>query len=166
MAYDNEGDLREAEHQYRESLRIEPNRATTHRRLGNALFRQGDSEGAFEQLSQAVGLKPKDPQAHRSLAEFFIRSPDRRFHEPLKALEHARIACDLSRYRKRDLVIFLAEVWAENHEPRQAAEAAQKALALSVGPQEIQGAMELVASISQMPAVEHQGARTGSARTQ
>jgi len=166
MAYENEGDPLQAEDQYRESLRIEPNRATTHRRLGNVLLEQGDRDGAFDQLSLAVQLKPNDPQAQRSLAEFLLCSPDARFHDPSKALEHARFACELSHYRKRDLVAFLAQVYAENHETQQAAYAAQKALALSVGPQEIQGAKELLATISRLASVKNEGTRALSTGTQ
>lgn len=154
MAYQSNGSLREAEKQYRESLRIDPNRAPTHTRLGDVLFQEGDSQSAFEQYSLALKLKPRDAQAHRKLAELFMRSPDAGFHDPRKALEHARLACDLNHYRKRDLVAFLAQVCAENHEAQQATAAAQKALALSVGPQEIQAAMELVTNVCRIAAVD------------
>lgn len=150
MARQNDGDLRGAESQYREAIKIDAKRAPTHRLLANVLFQEGDSQGAFDQFSLALKLMPADPQAHRNLAELFMRSPDVRFHNPRKALQEARIACELNHYRKREFAVFLAQVCAQNHEERQARDAAQKALALSVGPQEILGAAELLTNICSM----------------
>jgi Tfp pilus assembly protein PilF len=166
IARQSDGNLRGAETEYRESLRIDPNRAPTHTFLGVTLFQEGDSQGAFEQYSLALKLKPKNALAHRQLAELLLRSTDARFHDPRKALEHAWLACEFSHYRKRDFVAFLAQVCMENHETQQAADAAQKALALSVSPQEIQGAMELAADISRMAAVKNDGTAPRSTETQ
>lgn len=150
--YKNNGDFSQAERHYRQSLMIEPNRAPTHRLLGAALFRKGDFQAALDQYLEALRLNPRDFLVHRELAEFFIRCADSRFRNPRKALEHARLACRLSRYRNRDAVMLLAEVCVENHESQQAAEAAQKALALSVGPREIQRVMQLLTNLPRIPA--------------
>jgi len=120
----NQGDLREAEKHYRESLRIEPNRAPTHRLLGVVLFQEGDSPGAFEQYSLALKINPRDFEVHRELAELFIGSTGARFHDQHKALEHARLACELSHYRKRDLVALLAQTYIANNQLQEAATAA------------------------------------------
>lgn len=166
IARQNDGNLREAEKEYREALRIDPTRVPAHRLLGAVLFQKGDSQGAFVQYSLALNLRPRDAQAHRQMAELLLRSPDGRFHDPPKALEHARLACELNRYRKREFVAFLAQVCAENHEPQQAMNAAKKALALSVSPQEIQEAKDLIATISRLASATNGNTSAPAAETQ
>jgi hypothetical protein len=63
------------------------------------------------------------------------------------------VACELSRYRNRELVVQLAKICAENHEFKGALNAAEKALRLSVAPQEIQSARQLLEDLRQKEAV-------------
>jgi cytochrome c-type biogenesis protein CcmH/NrfG len=147
MAFLDGGNPIEAEKCYRESLGIEPNDVLTELCLAEALLVQGDSPDALEHCSLALKLKPASALAHGQLAELLIRSTDARFHDPSRAIEEARLACGLSHYRNRRLVTVLAQAYAENGQVREAAGAAQKALALSVGPEEVQGAAELAANI-------------------
>jgi Flp pilus assembly protein TadD len=155
------GDLRGAERHLRESLRIRPNQAVTELCLGVVLFRAGDCKGALAHYSLALKLKPTDAQVHARLAELFSCASDRRFHEPRKTLEHARLACALSYYKKRDYVAFLAQVYANNGRFPEALDAAQKALALSVGPQETQGTLELITKIRRMEMMRKDGIPLG-----
>lgn len=147
MAYQNAGNLREAERLYRLSLSIEPNKAPAHIFLASLLADKGDYPGAFEEYSCALKLNPIDPQAHGKMAELLFRSKDPHFHEPHRALEQARLACRLTHYRKREFVAQLAQICAENGRLREASGAAQKALVLSACPREIHDAMHLLAEV-------------------
>lgn len=149
VAYGNEGRYREAESQYRQSLSINSNYVISQLWLANLLVRQGDYRGALELYSLALKLRPADAGVHWKMAGFLLGAPDLGVRNRAKALEHARLACELSHYRKRALVALLAEAYAENGQFEEASEAARKALALSVGPQETQDAMELAARIRQ-----------------
>ena len=147
MAFANEGNLREAETNYRESLAIKPDQPITHTCLGEVLFRGGDSQGAYNEYSTAVKIAPKDAGAHRRLAELFMNSKDPRFHDAAKALTQARLAWQLSKYRDREMVAVLAQAYAANHRAQEALREARKVLVLSVGPQQRRGALELAASL-------------------
>jgi len=161
LAWVGVGNLPEAEKLFHESLRIWPNQPVAENCLGNLLFREGDCQGAFEHYSRAVKLKPRDAQLRGKLAELFIHSKDPRYHDPRRALEEAHLACDLSHYRTRELVGELALVCAENHDFREAREAARKALALSFGPQETQWAEKMMADVRRME--EQAGETAGQA---
>lgn len=154
MAYANDGKFREAAAAYKQSLRIKPDQVFTETCLAEVLFRDGDCQGAFEHFSVALKLDPKNDKAHGRLAEFFMYTQDPHFHEHGKALEQALIACQLSRYRERDPWAVLAEAYAQNHQTREAVDAAQRVLALSVGPKETKGAMALLGRVRQVALVQ------------
>ncbi len=54
---------------YREAIRLEPNNATAHFRLADALKNQGDLGGAIAEYHQSLRLKPNLVDAHLHLAE-------------------------------------------------------------------------------------------------
>ena len=166
MARVNNGDLKAAEGYYQESLRIEPKQAVTESALGDVLLLQGDPGGALEHYSLALKIKPADARAHGKLGGLYLKSPDARYQDAGKALEHARRACELTHYRKRDALALLARACVENRQMNEAADAAQKTLALSVGPQEIQDAMDLTAEIQRLAAVSSREIATGARESQ
>lgn len=55
----------------REAVRINPDSASNHYLLGNALFQQKDLKGALEHLRKAEEIDPSDPQAHYLLAKVY-----------------------------------------------------------------------------------------------
>ena len=115
--------------------------------LANLMFRLGDCRGALKHYSLALKLRPADPGAHGKWAEFLLRAPDLRFRNPAKALEQARLACELSHYRNHQFVALLAQPFVKNGRFEEALEAARKALGLSVWPQDIQKVKQLAASV-------------------
>lgn len=149
LACMNENKVAEAKGFLVESLRINPHQPITERELGEILFSQGDSYGAVEHYVVALNFKPNDAETHAAMAELLDHSKDSRFLNPLRAVGEARLACELSHYRDRTLVVQLATICAENNLIKEACVAAQKALELSVAPQDIQSARQLLADVSE-----------------
>jgi len=58
------GHLDEANHHYREAIRLEPAQAGPHRNLGFNLLTEKDYSRAASELREAVHLEPKDPFGH------------------------------------------------------------------------------------------------------
>jgi len=98
-------------------------------------------------------IKPSDASPHIKTGELYLTSTNAGFRDAGKALQHARLACRLTHYGRRDALALLALAYAENRQPNEAADAAQKTLALSVGPKEIRDAEELVARGSRVAAI-------------
>ena len=134
--------------------------------LGDVLLLEKDPGGALEHYSLALKIKPADARAHGKLGGLYLKSSDARFQDAGKALEHARRACELTRYRKRDALALLARACVENHQMNEAAEAAQKTLALSISPQEVQDAMDLTAEIQRRAGVSSREVVTGAREPQ
>lgn len=164
MAYQNLGNFHEAEKEYRESLKVNDTRGPSHRCLANVLFLQGKEEEALRHYTLALKLAPRDAQSHRNIAEFLLRTADPHLRNPTNALEHAREACELNHYRRREYVAFLATAYAENHHLREALEMTGKALALSVGPEETEASARLARELSTgEPAGPSDGVHEGEA---
>ncbi|HEV2393282.1 MAG TPA: tetratricopeptide repeat protein, partial [Verrucomicrobiae bacterium] len=150
LAFVDTGNLPEGERLLRESLKIMPDQLVSESCLGDVLFRQGKSREAFEHYSRALRLKPSDADIHARLADLFFHTKDPVFHDPAKALREARLACQLSHYHKQRPLRELALVCAENHRFKEAADAAQKVLALCVGAQETESATRLETEVRRM----------------
>jgi len=64
---------REAEHHYRESLRIQPDDEDSHANLGAILFRRGDVAGALSHYHKALEIDPMCAHAHANLAKALLK---------------------------------------------------------------------------------------------
>lgn len=135
LGFFDQGMMSEAAREFRESLRIRPNQVISALWLGDVCFQMNDYSGAFEQYSSALSLKPTDPRPHYKMASLLIS--DSRYRDAQRALNEARLACQLSRHRSREFEVILAQICADNNQPQEAERAAQRALELSVGSAEI-----------------------------
>ena len=158
------GRLEEAEREFRESLRIRSNQLITELWLGEVLLREKDYPGAFEHYSSALKLRPTDPRPHHKIAKLLI--DDSRLRDPRKALEEARLACELSRHRSREFEVTLAQICADNEQFQEATGAAQRALELSVSPAEIRDATQLEADLRNAEVARKQGIAERSSANQ
>jgi tetratricopeptide (TPR) repeat protein len=61
-------DLKAAERDFTEAIRLHPSTARTHNNLGLVLQKEGRWTEARDQYAEAVRLNPKDPEAHVNLA--------------------------------------------------------------------------------------------------
>lgn len=137
MALINARDLREAESLFRDALRISGGDVLTETYLADVLSWEGNTEEAHRHYLRALRTNPSAAYIHCRVADFCMNTKDPRFHDPERALQEARTACELSQYRNRKMMIELALMCAQNHQFKEASSAAQRALALSVGREEI-----------------------------
>jgi tetratricopeptide (TPR) repeat protein len=143
-----------AKEQLYRSIFIHPTMAISHAVLGEMLFGAGDIQGAFEQISTSLKLKPDDAEVHAALANVLENSPEPKFHDAGKAVEHAKRACELTRYSRRDFLILLAGTYAKNRQYGEAENAAKKALSVSVLPDETQEVKTLLKKIAELESHE------------
>ncbi len=68
VVLDGEGKVAEAEHEYREAIRLNPNFAEAHSNLGVLLRNKGDLDGAIAEYRKAIASKPNLVEAHNNLA--------------------------------------------------------------------------------------------------
>ena len=150
MALRIHGDLAESESNLRKSLAMHPGPSKAEMYLGETLFQEGKVEEALGHYLSALESHPADGNLHYDLANLFENSSDRKFHDPLKALQHARRACELTRYRKRDFLVSWSMLCAENLQYGEAKSAAQKVMAVSLSQPEIESAAHLMKDITRM----------------
>ncbi len=68
---ENDGDLATAQKMLEELLKVDPNNATTHQRLGRILFKLNKGREAYEQFKLAAEADPKMPPAELAMAQLF-----------------------------------------------------------------------------------------------
>jgi cellulose synthase operon protein C len=98
--YFAEGKYAEAEIQYSNAIRIDPNFAPAHDELGKTYLRLGDFTRAYQELTRTVELAPDNYRAHTDLANLLItaRNPD---DSPnADSLKQARSHLDLLREKQ------------------------------------------------------------------
>jgi len=87
MAYDKIGKQAEAEKNFREALRLNPEHYQANLYLGRLLGMQNRAAEALAFVQKAVSLQPQSPDAHKFLANVYVelgRTEDAR-HEQTEA---------------------------------------------------------------------------------
>ena len=113
-----------------------------HKCIATTLCEAGDFEAALRNFSLALSINPKVDELHAILAHFYLNSANQVFHDSAKAIHHAWLSAETSRYRKRDNFILLAMAYMDAGRYREGARAAEKVLDFSVTPSEIRNARE------------------------
>jgi len=85
VLYHYQGKLEEAEKQYLEALRINPNHAEAHNNLGALYHYQGKLEEAEKQYLEAIRINPNDAKAHNNLGVLYYNQ-----RQLEKAVKHFR----------------------------------------------------------------------------
>lgn len=157
MAYQTQGNLPEAEQTYRKAIMVEPGFWQSHVGLGDLFFARGDEVEALNEYTLALALKPDNLEVHGSLANFFSNSDAVRFRDPAKALEHAKRACELTKFRRRNYLVLLAQILIQNRDGMMASRVAQRVKTLSAGPREIKEACNLIDTAQMMQRIRNDG---------
>jgi hypothetical protein len=147
MAFRGCGNLPEAEYNLYEAMRAKPDLYLNQSRYAESLFERGDVEGAFEHFQRALELKPNDPETHAAFANLFENSSELKFHDPAKAVEHARRACELTHYGQRKFLVFLAGTYAKNDQFPEARKTVEDAQKMSITSKEVQEISDLLVKI-------------------
>jgi len=116
---------------WNESLRENPNQPELHNILGTIFHRQGDVEKAIYHWKKALELKPDQPDVLNNLAWLLAAERNSEFSEPDEAIRLAERACELSEFKRPDLVDTLAVVYAAAGRFDEAVKTAEKALVLA-----------------------------------
>jgi cytochrome c-type biogenesis protein CcmH/NrfG len=95
--------------------------------LGILRMESGDEPGAVNDLTKALMLAPRDPEALNSLAWILVTAKDTNLRRPREALQLALQAVSIK--PSPHIWDTLAEAYFANHKPMQALAAAKAALA-------------------------------------
>ena len=87
IAYGRSGDITNAEHHYREALRLLPDYPEVHNNLGNLLLHAGRLGEAEEQFTEAIKLMPELSTAHNNLG--IVRQSQNRMPEAITCFRKA-----------------------------------------------------------------------------
>ncbi len=85
-----------AEAEFRESIRLKPDRGETRRDIAEALRAQGRVPEAVAEYREAIRLEPGEAVFYNGLAWARLTAPDARHRDPAEALEYARKAVALA----------------------------------------------------------------------
>ena len=91
-----------------------------------------------QELPGGPAPRPHLPEAHNNLAWLYATCEDQKFRDPKAALEHAKLAVDLTQWKEGDFIDTLAEAQFANGDYQQAVEIQKKALALEPDNKELQ----------------------------
>jgi len=126
----DKGKFDEAIKCFTEVLRLDPNYAQAHYYLGQVLVQEGKVNEAVTHFEEVLRLKPNWLEPMNNLAWLLAASKETAIHNPDKAVGLAKRACELTNYKKPDLLDTLAVAYAAAGNFDKAIETAEKALAL------------------------------------
>jgi len=125
-----DGKTAEAIEHYAESLRIKQNQFKAHNVLAELLYTQGKTEEAIEHWKQAIHFQPDLPDVLNNLAWIMAVHEDDKFRNPSEGFRYAQKACELTEFKKPDLLDTLSAAYAAVGKFDEAIETAQRALKL------------------------------------
>jgi Flp pilus assembly protein TadD len=125
-----QGNLDGALVQLEEAVRLNPELPAPHFHLGHVLARMGRTKQAVAQFEEALRLMPDSAQCMNDLAWFLATAGSADVRDADRATELARRACELTAYKKPDLLDTLAAAYAADGKFSKAIETSEKALEL------------------------------------
>jgi tetratricopeptide (TPR) repeat protein len=118
--YNNRGNVREDEGEYDkaladydEAIRLDPRFAWAYSNRGTVWEHLGEYEKALADYNEAIRLDPKDPTAYCNRAWLWATCPDARHRDAKRAVESARKACKLGRWKDAYAIGTLAAAYAD-----------------------------------------------------
>ena len=106
------GDLPGAIADYTAALKLDPHDARALVGRADCHARQQREDLALADLEAAIKANPKSTRAYHRLARLELTAVSDKIQNPAKAIEHARRACELSRWRWMEPAMMLAEAHA------------------------------------------------------
>ncbi len=135
IVFTRQGKFDEAVECFEQALRIRPDFADAHANAGRALVLQGNPDQAIQHFEEALRLKPDWIDPMNGLAWFLAASGETVAHNPGKAIRLALRACELTNYKRPELLDTLAVAYAAAGDFNNAVETAEKALGLCQSPE-------------------------------
>jgi len=112
------------------ALNLDPNSATLHNGLGNALLSQGKFKEAINQMKRALEIELNNPDAKNNMAWIFATCSDSNMRNPSEAIRLAQEACIATDYKQASKLDTLGAAFASAGRFDEAIETMQKALSL------------------------------------
>ena len=103
----------QAETQFREILKYNPEDGNTHIYLAEALVYEGNLPAAIEQYRIFLKLMPDSPSIDDYLADLLTTSADEKLKNPAEAIQYARHACQLTLCKNTGYLDTLSAAYAE-----------------------------------------------------
>jgi tetratricopeptide (TPR) repeat protein len=125
-----QGNLDEAAIHLAEAIRLDPHSAKVHYYIGQVLVQKDKINEAITHFEKALQLEPDWFEPMNDLAWYLAASKERTVRNPDKAVRLAQWACELTNYKKPELLDTLAVSYAATGDFGKAIEMAEKALEL------------------------------------
>lgn len=141
-AYQVSGNTAQAEKEFEALAAQNPGAPDVQEAVADLLSEQKLYARAIERYQVVLRLSPNAPLAHNNLAWLYATADDPKFRDPAAALDHARKAVALTRWREPDFIDTLAEALYVNRQYTEAVKTETRALALAPNNREFQEHME------------------------
>ena len=145
LAYQLKGDSKKAQQifddvlgKYPQTAEGQKSLAADHVILAELYVSQKLYADAIRNYQAALRLEPASAEAQNELAWLYATCDDQKFRDPKAALDHAKLAVDLSEWKEGAYIDTLAEALYVNGDYQQAVEIQKKALALEPHSKELQ----------------------------
>jgi len=115
---------------FNRALALDPRLASAYLYRGLCRLARSEYEPALHDYTAALDLDQDDATAHNDLAWLYATAGDAKFRDPVKALEHARKAAQISKEKNAEILDTLARALFVNGKIQEAEETEKKALNL------------------------------------
>lgn len=126
------------------ALRIKPDEAEVYANLGVAYSQLGKNEAAIQNWTKAMQLNPDNAEILNNMAWLLVTVGEVSKEDIAKAIEFARRACEITRYKKPSLLDTLAAAYAAAGRFAEATATAEKAMnvAMAAGRKDLAGEIQ------------------------
>jgi tetratricopeptide (TPR) repeat protein len=132
VALASQGKPDEALAHFAEAVRLQPNDYNAHYNLARALADYGKTEEAIKEFTEVLKLNPEDLGTLSYLAQILATHDNPGIRNPSEAIRLAEKACDLTVYKRPELLDTLAQAYATAGRFAEAVTTTEKALELSL----------------------------------